>query len=175
MNSKSSNSSRTEQESNPQDKFIEVSWIARKLRPTILVYVLLIFATLMAVSLFVFQSTNALKSLAMAAVASAVALLPQVLSKIEYQANESGLGTRPHGKAGNQDFRLIFLWNELDHARFVKQGFKYIRNLDEKSPAKRFLKRQFSDKYSGEIRVDAEDRDRVYELLTERGVAIRRH
>jgi hypothetical protein len=125
------------------------------------------------VSQFVFHSPNAVRSLALAAFASIVALLPQVLGKIEYRANESGVGMRSHGKKDRQSFRKVFDWGELTHAVPVKHGFRYFKKLDEKSALRRFVKMQFSDWHSGEIHVEADDRDRVLGLLTDRDISNR--
>ena len=150
----------------------EILWSARKLRPSTLIYVVLIFVFFMAISLFDFHSMSAARSLALGAIASIVALLPLVLGKFEYQADESGVRKRPFGKRNKKEFEKVFHWSELSHASALKHGFKYFKTLDEQNPVQRFLKMQFSDRYSGEIHVGKEDQDRVLGLFTDRGVPI---
>ena len=150
----------------------EILWSARKLRPSTLIYVVLIFVFFMAISLFVFHSMSAARSLALGAIASIVALLPLVLGKFEYQTDESGVRKRPFGKRNKKEFEKVFDWSELSHASMLKHGFKYFKTLDEQNPVQRFLKIQFSDKYSGEIHVGKEDQDRVLRLFTDKGVPI---
>ena len=155
----------------PQDR---EQWTARTLHPIVTLYVAIVFLVFMALAYFVFESKTAVKALALAAIAGIVPLFPGVISKIEYQANDSGLEARPHGKADDEEFKQLFLWSELDHAKFVGQGFRYTKTFTERSPTKRFVKKQLSDRYSGEIRVEAADQNRVYKLLVERGVTVLR-
>lgn len=151
----------------------EILWTARKLRPQIPIYVVLIFVFFMLISLFIFHSMSAFRSLALAAIASIVALLPLVLGKFEYQADGSGVRKRPFGNKNKKEFEKVFNWSELSHASVLKHGFKYFKTLDEQKPVQRFLKIQFSDRYSGEIHVGKEDQDRVLGLFTDHGVPIR--
>ena len=173
MNEHSEDFARKDPGSGFENQSIEIRWVARKLKPSVLIYVLLVFGSFMALSQFVFHSAGAVKSLALAAIAAVVALMPQVLRKIEYQANGSGVRMRAHGREAKGELKMVFTWGELSHAVSTKQGFRYFKTLDEKRPVRRFMKLQFSDRSSGEIHVEAEDRSRVYGLLEERGVSIR--
>ena len=152
----------------------DIRWSARKLRPSILVHVILIFVSFMAISLFVFHSMTAVRSLALGALALIVALLPQVLGRFEYQADESGVSKRSMGNKDKEDFERIFHWSELTHVSLLKHGFKYFKNLDEKNPVQRFVRMQISDKYSGEIHVEKMDQDRIVELFTDQGVPVQK-
>ena len=149
----------------------ETRWIARRLHPVIVVYTLLVFAVFMAASQFVFHSPDAVKSLALAAAAGIVALLPQVFARIEYRADASGVQKRAHGKKARGAFNKVFDWDQLSHVTPTRNGFKYFLQLDEKNTFLRWTKRQFSDRYSGEIQVEKKDRSRIRHLLGERGVS----
>jgi len=154
---------------NPQ----EFCWIARKLHPAILLQVLLVFAAFMAVSQFVFQSSGAVKSLALAAIAAIISLLPQALARFEYRADEAGVERRSISRKKGQAFGKVFSWEELSHMVPTRQGFKYFLRLDESSRLKRFFKMNISDKYSGEIHVEAKDRNRIRDLLANKDVPVR--
>ena len=173
MNEHSEDFARKDPGSGFENQSTEIQWVARKVKRSVLVYVLLVFGSFMALSQFVFHSAGAVKSLALAAFAAIVALIPQVLRKIEYQANDSGVRMRAYGREAKGEFRKVFNWGELSHAVSTKRGFRYFKTLDEKGPVRRFMKLQFSDRYSGEIHVEPKDEDRVYGLLEERGVSIR--
>ena len=58
-------------------------WTARKVQPVVLLYLVLVFAGFMALSLFVFHSREAVTALGMAAVAAVFATLPGVLERVE--------------------------------------------------------------------------------------------
>lgn len=149
----------------------EIRWIARKLSPAILLYTLLVFAAFMAVSHFVFHSPEAVKSLALAAAAAIVALLPQILGKFEYRADVAGVHKRAYGRKANGPFSRVFGWDQLSHVEATRHGFKYFLQLDEKNRFLRWTKRQFSDRYSGEIHVEAADQNRIRDVLAEKGVS----
>ena len=151
----------------------DVRWVARKLQPVTLIYVLLVFGAFMAVSHFVVHSASAVKSLALAAVGGCVALLPHVIRRTEYHASDTAVEKRPFRKNREGAFEEMFRWTDLSHVVRTKHGYKFFRKLEDERPVVRFLKLQLSDRYSGELHVEAEDRKRVENLLKTRNVPIR--
>ena len=151
---------------------VEVRWVSRKVQPVVLFYVWLVFGAFMAVSQFVFHSTGAVKALALTAIAFTVSVLPVVLARVEFRATDAGVEKQPFNPGRPESYVDAFKWDELSHVVSVRNGFKYFKRMDEPNAVLRFLYTHFSDKYSGEIHVAAEDRARVKGLLKERGVAV---
>lgn len=145
-------------------------WSARKLHPIVLLCVAAIFVAMMALAYFVVHSTMAVKSLAIAAVAAIVPLVPAVLTRIEYRLTERKLEKRPLADTKPKPFESVFRFVELDHAVPVRRGFKYFKVLDEPNPIRRFWKAHVLDGFSGEVHVEAADLQRVLGLLAEYGV-----
>ena len=147
-------------------------WSARKLRPGVVFYVAAVFAAFMAMSQFLFHSPTAVKALAGGAVAAIVQLLLGVLNKVEYQLTESGLAKRPLKEKESPPFKDVFRWDELSYVVPMKHGFKYFKTVDEPNPFRRFWKAHLSDSASGEVHLEAEDRERVLGLLARKEVAM---
>lgn len=148
-------------------------WSARKVPPIVLLYVALVFLTLIAVSHFVFHSPTAVKTLAMTTVASMVPLVPTVLQKVEYRMIGRGLEKRSARRENPGNFEIVLLWDEVDHVVLVSHGFKFYKPLCEPNPVRRFWKLHVSDEYSGEVHVGKADQDKVFELLRQHGLPIR--
>jgi len=150
----------------------EVTWSARRVRPTVALYVLGVFGAFVAPAHFVFHSPGAVKALFMAAVASIASLAPTILRKVEYRATEAGLARRHLSGKRPQEFEDIFSWNELSHLVPTRLGFKYFKKLAEPNPIVRFLRHHVSGGHSGEIHAEPRDLERIRTMLRERGVRI---
>ena len=66
-------------------------------------------------------------------------------------------------------FQEVFRWDDLSRIVPGKRGFKYYRVLSEPNPLRRFWKAHLSDEYSGEVHVEAADRERILRVLEARG------
>jgi hypothetical protein len=146
-------------------------WSARAMRPVIIFYVAVMFAVFMTVAYFVLNSPTGVKALALAAVGAIVPLVPGVLGKVEYRATASGIEKRRLDKKSPGDFEEVLRWEDLSHVVPTRDGFKYCKQMNEPSRLRRFWKIYFSDAFSGEVHVETKDRDRVLELVRERGFA----
>jgi hypothetical protein len=145
-------------------------WSARKLRPIILVYVAIVFVSMMAVSYFLLHSTTAVKALAIAAIGFIVPMFPAVANRAQYRFTETGLETRPVNRKAKQDFKEVFLWDELSHVVPIKRGFKYYKSVNESSPIRRLWKSHFSDTCSGEFHVESENHAEVLSILADQNI-----
>ncbi len=148
-------------------------WSARKLQPIVLLYVAAVFIAMMALAYFVVHSTTAVKALAMTAVAAIVPLVPTVLMRVEYRITERALDRRPLDKEKPRTFEEVVRFDQLSHIVPVRHGFKFYRLVTDTNPLRRFWKAHISDAYSGEVRVEAADRESVYEILGQQGVRCR--
>jgi len=148
-------------------------WSARKLKPVILLYVAAVFVAMMALSYFVFHSMTAVTALATAALGSFVALLPGMVSRVEYRLTERGLESRSLGKKEPGAFRRIFQLDQLSHVVPTRHGFKFYKPLNESNPFRRFWKAHVSDAFSGEVHVEAADQEMVLGILTQHGIPCR--
>lgn len=145
-------------------------WSARKLHPIIVVYVAAVFLACMAVSYFLVHSMTAVKALAIAAVAAVFPLFPSVINKVEYQLTESGLEKRPLNRRTPQEFKSVFLWDQLSHVIPMKHGFKFYKPMNDSNPFRRFWKAHISDAFSGEFHVEVGDRDKVLSIMEHHGI-----
>jgi hypothetical protein len=152
------------------DPVVLYRWTARGLQPIILLYVALVFIAFMMPAFFVFHSPAAVKALAMAAFGSIVSLFATLVSKTEYQLTGSGLEKRALNLKTPRAFKSVFGWDQLSHVVPIKHGFKYYKVLVEPKPLSRFWKLHISDAYSGQVRVEAGDRDTVLGILEQHGV-----
>jgi hypothetical protein len=147
-------------------------WQARAVQPTfILLYLTVVFAALIALALFVFDSISGVTSLVVTGVGAVVALLPSLLTRIEYRLSESGLKRRRVRQQDPAPFKELFRFPELDYIVPLRHGFKFYKKMESTSPLRDFFNRHFSDKYSGEVHLEKADRGRILTHLTERGVA----
>jgi len=147
-------------------------WLARKVQPVVLFYVVAVFAAFMAMSHFIFHSPEAVKALAIAAVGAVAATVPSVIENVEYQLTESGIEKRAVKKKGPDEFKGVFRWDELGHIVPTKHGFKYYKIVNETSPLRRLWKTHIADEYSGEIHVETKDLERILGIVERRGIAI---
>ena len=139
-------------------------WTARKVRPIVVLYVVLVFAAFMIVAFFVFHSMEAVKALLLAAVAAVGATVPGVMERTEYRMTGAGIDRRPVKPKQTRDFETVFAWSELDRIVPMRHGFKYFKTMDEQGPVRRFWNTHLCDRYSGEVHVECEDLDRVLGL-----------
>jgi hypothetical protein len=79
---------------NPDDPAIELTWKARNVRPAILLYVGGVSVVFIAIAHFLFRSTEAVEALLLAAMGSVGALIPNLLTRVEYRLTDSGLSKR---------------------------------------------------------------------------------
>ena len=140
-------------------------WSARKVPPVVLLYLGAVFAACMALAYFVFDSGEAVKALVVAAVGAIGAATPGVLEKVEYRLAESGIDKRKLDPKKSGEFKNVFRWDELSHIVPTRHGFKYYKVVNESKALARFWKRHLSDTYSGEVRVEQHDLDRVLGLV----------
>ena len=142
-------------------------WIARRLQPVVILYVIAVFLGFMAMAFFLFHSVDAVTALATTGIGTTVAMLPGVLSRIEYELTESGLRKRRFAPENPKAFQEVFSWEELDHVVPMTHGFKYFRPVEDTGRIARFWKTHVSDTFSGEFPVEGGDRERVQGLLAE--------
>jgi len=147
-------------------------WTARSMRPIFaLIYLPVVFAVLIALAFFVFNSIAGVTSLVMSGIGAVVALLPSLLTRVEYRLSESGLEKRPVRRQNPAPFRELFRFPELEHIVPRKHGFMYYKKMDSTTALRDFYRRHISDEYSGEVHLENEDRERILTHLAERGVA----
>jgi len=154
------------------DPVVLRTWRARKLRPVVLWGVVLVFLAFMAVARFVVHSGEAVKALALAAVAALVPLLPGVINRQEFRLTDRGLDRRLHDPKKPREFRVVFAWADLAAVVPTRHGFKYARRLPPSGRARRFWNRHLSDAYSGEVQVEEADRAAVLAILADRVPAV---
>jgi hypothetical protein len=146
-------------------------WQARIMQPTfVLGYLAVVFGTLIALAFFVFDSIAGVTSLVVAALGAVVALLPSILTRVEYRLSEEGVEKRRVRQQDPAPFKEIFRFPELDYIVPIRHGFKYYKKMDPAPPLREFLNRHFSDEYSGEVHLEQEDRSRILAHLAERDV-----
>jgi hypothetical protein len=136
-------------------------WSARKVPPIVVLYVVAVFAAFIALSVFVFHSLDAVKALLIAAVGAVVATVPSVMEKVEYRMTASGIEKRVSKKKEPDQFQELFRWDELDHIVPTRHGFKYSKAMNESNPFRRFWKAHLSDQFSGEVRAETTDLERI--------------
>jgi hypothetical protein len=145
-------------------------WTARKTQPVVIGYVLMVFLGFILLAHFVFRSPEAVTALFLAAIGSTVPLVPMVLSRTEHRMTEAGLEKRERKKGEAAPFKPVFAWEELSHVVPIRHGFKYYKPIGEGGWLVRFWKAHLSDRFSGEVQVEAEDRERILEMLTQKGI-----
>lgn len=148
-------------------------WSARKIHPSVLVYVLIIYIIFIAVVYFVIHSKSAITTLALTLVGIVVPLLPGVLKRTEYKLTSQTLEKRMQTRENTEEYKVVFKMNQLDYIVKIKHGFKFYLTIDEQSPYKRFWKKHISDKFSGEVHVESEDINRIIKKLGECGIKSR--
>jgi hypothetical protein len=148
-------------------------WSARRLQPVVIAYVAAVFVVFAALSYFVFHSMTAVKTLAMAAVAGIVSLVPAVLQRVEYRLTEVQLDRRTVAKDKAKGLEIVFRLDELNHIVPTGRGFKFYLQLNEPNPLRRFWKLHVSDEYSGDVHVETADRKCVMSTLERCGVSLR--
>jgi len=131
----------------------------------VLAYVFLVFLAFMAMAWFGFHSLAAVKALALAAVGYGVALTPALLTRIEYELDDHGVRQRTLDRKKARAFQELFRWEELSHIVALRRGFKFFRPLSEPNALRRFWKKHLSDAYSGEVHVEAAERECVLEAV----------
>lgn len=119
---------------------------------------------------FVFHSAEAVKALFYTAIASIGTLAPGILRRIEYQLTETGLAKRPFQLKQPREFQDVFSWDQLSYVIPTKSRFKFYRKVEAPNSMLGFLKLHLSDKHSGEIHVESEDRDRLRAIFEQRGI-----
>jgi hypothetical protein len=157
----------------PEEPPAEHTWIARKVRPVVALYVAGVFGVFMVLAHFVFHSPEAVKALFLAAMAGEASLAPSLLSRLEYRITEGGIARRPLSKEKPREFQDVLSWSHLSHMTPTRTGFKYFRTVPGTDPRLlRFLKLNVLGDHSGEIYVEPEDRERVRALLEGRCVLV---
>lgn len=145
-------------------------WTARKIQPRIVVYVGVVFAAFMALAHFLFHSPAAVKALAAAGTAAIFQLLLGVVNKVEYRLTESELKKRPLKEKEPAQFESVFRWEELSHVVPIKNGFKYFKQVDQSSKVRQFWNTYLSEAASGEVHLEAEDRERILGVMAGRNI-----
>ena len=67
------------------------------------------------------------------------------------------LENRPVNNKNPKPFKTLFRLDEIDHLKPINNGFKYYLTLNNKN----FWNKHISDKYSGEIKLEKVDRERI--------------
>ena len=149
---------------------MEHTWVARNVKPIVILYMLGVFAAFMVLAYFVFDSPGAVKALLLAAVAGVASATPEILTRHRYRLTASGLMKARLRPEGEKKPKALFTWDELSHVIPTKSGFKYYKDLPDSNALRRFFQLHFSDSYSGDVRVEAEDQARVMEILHQQGI-----
>lgn len=147
-------------------------WSARRVRPVVVLYIVVVFAAFIVAAQFIFRTPEAVKALVMAAVGAVAATIPGVIGKVEYRATTSGVEQRKLDEKKPGQFEKTFCWSQLSHIVPMRHGFRYYRVMDETHPIRRFWKLHVCGHFSGEIHVERHDLDRILELVERRGIAI---
>jgi len=145
-------------------------WTGRPIRPVIGLYVAAVFLVFMALAYFVFDSMDAVVALFFSAVGGLVALVPGMVSRIEYSLTENGLEKRNLTGHRSQEFTEVFSWEELSHVVPTASGFKYYKQMPATNPLRRFSRLHLSSHYSGEVYAEGPDRRRVLAGVEAKGV-----
>ena len=148
-------------------------WSARKMSPKIVLYVAFVFILLIAVSYFGFHSAAVVKGLAITAFVSIVPLIPMVFIRMEYRLTQQRLESRPIRKKEQKPYKTLFLLAQLSHVVKIDSGFKFYLRLKERNSVSRFWKKHISDQYSGEVRLENKDTERVMTTLEKYGISIK--
>lgn len=146
-------------------------WKARKIKPIILIYVGMIFFIFILISHFVFHSSEAVKALLITALGTIGPLSIAMFNRIEYKLTKEMLEHRPINQNKPSEFKTLFSLDQKINIKRAGSGLKYFLPLEESNPLKRFLKMNFSDKYSGEILIEKEDRKKVLDAFSELGIS----
>lgn len=149
----------------PDSSNFEHIWIARRVRPVIPFYVAGVFLAFSALAAFVFDSMDAVRALGAAALAAVVALVPGVLTRVEYRLTDSGLAKRAFNPKSPAEFKKLFAWDELSHVISTRTGFKFYKTMDSSNPVGRFMKLHVFAGHSGEFHVEGRDLEGVLAIL----------
>ncbi len=149
------------------------TWTARRMRPAVVLGVVGVFAVFMLLAHFVFHSRAAVVALAGAAVAALVPMAPAVLARLEYRLTDAVLERRPATSDASKPFTRLFDRADLSHLVVTQHGFKFFLSVGTKNPLLAVWRKHVSDAYSGEIHVEAADRQRVLAALSELGITVR--
>jgi len=149
------------------------TWTARRVRPAVVLGVVGVFAAFMVLAHFVFHSRAAVVALAGAAVAALVPLAPAVLARLEYRLTDAALEHRPVTSDASRPFTRLVDVADLSHVVKTHHGFKFYLAVHAGNPMRAFWLRHFCDAYSGEVHVEAADRQRVLSSLSELGITVR--
>jgi hypothetical protein len=148
-------------------------WSARRMSPKIMLYVAIVFILFIAVSYFGFHSITAVKGLVITAFGSIVALIPMVFTRVEYRLTQQRLESRQIRKKEQKPYKIVFLLDQLSHVVIIDNGFKFYLVLKERNSILRFWKKHISDHYSGEVRLENKDAERVLTTLEKYGCSIK--
>lgn len=148
-------------------------WSARRMSPKVLLYVGFVFIAFMVISYWGFNSLSAVKALAFAAIGSIVTFLPLVFAQIEYRLTGQLLESRPLSKKVEKPYKFLFQLNQVSHIIPIDGGFKYYLILKEENWILRFWKKHISDRYSGEVKVEKKDSERIISIFEKNGILIK--
>ena len=148
-------------------------WSARRMSPKVMLYVAIVFILFIAVSYFGFHSVTAVKGLTYTALASIMSLIPMVFTRAEYRLTQESLEYRPIRKKEQKPYKTLFLLDQLSHVVKIDSGFKFYLILKERNSILRFWKKHISDHYSGEVRLENKDTERVMTTLDKYGISIK--
>jgi hypothetical protein len=140
-------------------------WVARKVQPVVVLYLLVVFVAFIIVSHFIFRSPEAVKALIVAAIGAVAATVASVVGRIEYRLTASGIEKRVVDGKKPREFEEAFRWHELVRVVPMKHGFRYFKTFNETGPLRRFWNVHVSDRFSGEIHVEKHDLERIYGLV----------
>jgi len=148
-----------------QNPTVGHEWRARPLDPVIGAYVAGVFMGFMALAHFVFHSGEAVTALFFTAVGSLVALLPNMLARVEYRLTEAGLEKRPSGGKEGRPYKKVFYWDELSHFVPTSSGYKFYKRIESSNALSRMIKLHLLGDHSGEFHVERDDLPQVKRIL----------
>lgn len=152
---------------------ILLQWTARKMQPSVILYVILIYIVFIGLAYFVFHSATAAKTLAFTLVGIIVPLVPSILKRIEYKLTGHDLMSRTKTPDDKEEYKPVFALDKLDYIVKIKHGFKFYLSIEEKNSSGRFWKKHISDKYAGEVHVETDDVQKVFDLISELGINVK--
>ncbi len=155
-----------------RDPTVEHEWRARTIRPMIGVYVAGVFVGFMALAQFVFHSREAVAALFFTGVGSLVALLPNMMARMEYRLTEAGLEKRPRGGGEGRPFKKVFDWDELGHLVQTSSGYKFYKRIGPSGAVSRMIKLHLLGDHSGEFHVEPDDLPQVKSILEQHRIPL---
>ncbi|MDX1828667.1 MAG: hypothetical protein R3342_03880 [Lutibacter sp.] len=152
---------------------IEYYWSARSMSPKIILYLAIVFIIIITITYFGFHSLTAVKTLAFTAFGFILSIIPKIFTRIEYRLTPQKLESRIVSKKEQKPYKTLFLLDQLSYIVKIDNGFKFYLVLKEKNLISLFWKKYISDRYSGEVRLEKKDTERIINTLKKYGISIK--